>query len=431
VSSAWIVVGLGWGDEGKGSVTDALVRKTGARTVVRFNGGGQAAHNVVDSIGRCHTFSQWGAGTLAGARTVLTKDFVLSPLPMKYEAEALAGKGVREPYKLITVDERALVSTPFHAALGQLRELARGVNGHGTCGVGVGETVADSLINQDCLRAGDLRGGLVRDKVRELRKRLMYQAHGLIGRGMLDSANFREALILLESQDVEETCARWLIEVGRRISIWSEEQIAGSVSGMNLVLEGAQGALLDEWHGFHPYTTWSTTTALNARAFLAAAGWKGEQVTIGVVRSYATRHGPGPFPTERPDMKIPEHHNNDNGWQGAFRQGVFDAVATRYAIAANEGVNYVALTHCDRRPELGVCVAYQTQYGRIKNLKVSRDRDLARQQKLGELVASATPIVEGTGSVSEIEEAVGVPIGVESWGNAAENKEWRRRRWGS
>ena len=83
--------------------------------------------------------------------------------------------------------------------------------------------------------------------------------------------------------------------------------------------------LLDEWRGFHPYTTWSTTTFANAEALLAEAGETA--VRLGAVRCYLTRHGPGPFVTEDPTLELPEPHNGTGTWQGAFRAGHPDAVA--------------------------------------------------------------------------------------------------------
>lgn len=94
-----------------------------------------------------------------------------------------------------------------------------------------------------------------------------------------------------------------------------------------VVFEGAQGVLLDEWRGFHPYTTWSTTTFANAETLLAEAGSAQTALRLGVVRCYMTRHGPGPFVTEDPTLELPEPHNQHGAWQGVFRAGHFDVVA--------------------------------------------------------------------------------------------------------
>ena len=144
-----IVVDLGFGDAGKGLVTDALVRRDGAGLVVRYNGGAQAGHNVVTREGQHHTFAQFGAGSFVpGVRTFLAHPFVLHPTALLVEGDLLRARGVGDIFERLRVSERARVITPFHQAMNRLRELARGEARHGSCGVGVGETVQDlSLIH--------------------------------------------------------------------------------------------------------------------------------------------------------------------------------------------------------------------------------------------------------------------------------------------
>lgn len=133
----------------------------------------------------------------------------------------------------------------------------------------------------------------------------------------------------------------------------------------SVVFEGAQGVLLDEWHGFHPYTTWSTTTFANAEALLAESGRSCPARRLGVVRAYTTRHGPGPHMTEDRELAalLPEPHNGTGAWQGAFRVGHFDAVAHAYAVEVCGGVDALALTHLDapaRCPALRLVRGYDT-----------------------------------------------------------------------
>jgi adenylosuccinate synthase len=120
-----VCCGLSFGDEAKGSIVDYLCRKATNPTVVRFNGGHQAAHNVVLPDGTHHTFSQFGSGTLAGARTHLSRFMLVEPLAMEREAEHLRQIGVADPYSLLTVDEECVVVTPFHRAANRIREAAR------------------------------------------------------------------------------------------------------------------------------------------------------------------------------------------------------------------------------------------------------------------------------------------------------------------
>jgi adenylosuccinate synthase len=435
MNSAWIVVGLGYGDEGKGTIVDALVRKTGARVVVRFNGGGQAAHNVVTPDGRHHTFSQWGAGTFAGARTVLTKDFVMDPLAMIEEAKHLGTVGIDAPLSLLEVDERALITTPFHAAMNQIREIARGDARHGTCGVGIGEAVSDSLdpaVAGAELRAGDLLfPETLERKLRLLQQRKLAEASMLVWKEAIEAP-----LPLMRLQD--ETMFREIVvrmqSVGRRVIISPFTAIARRLESQNLVLEGAQGILLDEWHGFHPHTTWSTTTSENARAFVATIGDTQPKV-IGVTRWYATRHGAGPFPTEQPGMDPPfEEHNNGLGRQGKFRVGYFDEVATRYAIESDGCIDALAVTCCDHAwagPRLR-CANYETDRGRVLKLKARRyhakdDTHLEEQRRLGEFLRTVKPNYEAFsehGSRGGIVDALGKPVLVESHGPTCDDKRW-------
>src|SRR4029453_2931778 len=111
---AIITVGLGFGDEGKGAVVDFLVRQFQAGLVVRYSGGAQAGHNVELPDGRRHTFSQFGAGTLAGARTWLGPRMIVSPAMLTPEAEHLVSLGVADPWALLTAHPDALVATPYH-----------------------------------------------------------------------------------------------------------------------------------------------------------------------------------------------------------------------------------------------------------------------------------------------------------------------------
>ncbi|WP_426114859.1 adenylosuccinate synthetase [Massilia sp. PWRC2] len=140
------VIGLAFGDCGKGLFVDYLCRLWHAHTVVRFNGGGQAGHNVVLPDGRRHTFSQFGAGAfVAGTCSVLAYPVIVHPGALLVEHEYLRRCGVDDALARLLIDARCRVTTPFHQAAGRLRELARGDAAHGSCGVGVGETVRHGL----------------------------------------------------------------------------------------------------------------------------------------------------------------------------------------------------------------------------------------------------------------------------------------------
>jgi adenylosuccinate synthase len=181
------------------------------------------------------------------------------------------------------------------------------------------------------------------------------------------------------------------------------------------VFEGAQGVLIDEWRGFHPYTTWSTTTFANAEALLAEAGETA--VRLGVVRCYLTRHGPGPFVTEDPTRELPEPHNGTGTWQGAFRAGHPDAVALRYAAEVAGGLDGVALTHLDvaARHRLRLCRAYLADGKLVSRIEPGPEHDLSWQERLTDRLLRARPVYEDAVSsdVAGDEPAGGAPAGTE------------------
>lgn len=349
---AHIVVDLGFGDSGKGTVTDHLARDRRAHTVVRFNGGAQARHNVVAPDGRHHAFSQFGSATFVpGVATHLTRHMVLNPLAMLVEDRYLRERGVDDAFARTTVSAEALVISPFQRAANRLRELARSDGRHGSCGMGIGETVSDSLtLGRSVLRAGDLldAGALTR-KLRWLQSHKRAQMAEVLVRcrGIPAAA---EEIAWLE-KPLPERYLAGLSEFAARARIVEDGHLAVILARPGaVVFEGSQGVLLDEWRGFHPYTTWSTCTFENALGLLAEHAYDGRVERLGVVRAYMTRHGPGPFVTEDAGLtaRIPDPHNVMDDWQRGFRVGWFDAVAVRYAIAACGGVDALAVTCLDR-----------------------------------------------------------------------------------
>jgi adenylosuccinate synthase len=397
-----IVVGLGYGDEGKGTIIDYLARSGDVHTVVRFNGGPQAGHNVVTPDGRHHTFSQFGSGTFAADQiaTLLSRFMLIEPYALLNEAAHLQELGCENIWQRLMIDARCIVITPVQQAANRLRELARGLAAHGTCGQGVGETVADSIKRPDVvLRAGELSDrGLV---ARKLRAIAAYKCGQL--RSLRDSLEDRDGT----SVDLETIVnPQWVdvavdayAEVAAAARIVSREEVNEAIRKPGDVLfEGAQGALLDQDFGFHPHTTWSKTTTANTVQLLREASITDPPRRIGVLRSYLTRHGPGPLVTEDQSMRaaLIEPHNSDLGHQGHFRVGVFDAVAARYAISF-AGVDELAITHMDQLPLLPnyFCNAYEG----LTSLRPPAD--LREQEALTQSIERCKPTFRRCGSGTE------------------------------
>ncbi|HEY0754221.1 MAG TPA: adenylosuccinate synthetase [Ktedonobacteraceae bacterium] len=454
---ALVIADLGFGDAGKGTIVDFLTRRCSAQTIVRYNGGPQAAHNVVCADGRHHTFSQFASGMfLPGTRTLLSRFMLINPLNMLKEARHLNACGITDALQRVQIDQRALVITPFQRAINRLREIARAEQRHGSCGEGIGECMADALQYGDAvLQAGDLASDATLTRklhfMRDAKWSEFAELEPLLPRTEIvrqESAVFTDPGTLI-------ACA----EVYRHFSTHVEVLDAASVRALfaqsgTMLFEGAQGILLDENYGFTPYTTWSTTTCANAQTLIEENNYTGKVSKIGVMRTYATRHGAGPFPTEDAELAatLPETHNAWNDWQRAFRSGHCDLVATRYARDVTGEFDYLALTHLDRLvglPTWPMCTAYRYQGAPtdlsshfehkgndIHALRVQRPPDLERQAQLTQLLHSCTPIYQtftarprsGPASsvwaeaCSFIEEQLGAPIAITSDGPTAADK---------
>lgn len=411
------MVDLGYGDAGKGTVVDALCSplasaEPGSTTVVRFNGGAQAAHNVVTADGRHHTFAQFGSGTLHGARTHLSRFVVVDPLALAAEADHLESLGAPAPFDLLTVDAEAPLATPWHRAANRARELRRGADRHGSCGMGVGETVAYALeYPAEAPRAVDTR-----DRAR-LRRRLA---------GVRD--RLTDELGPLDAPDIDDVVEAFAGFAAGVSIVDGAAVLRERLAVDRCVFEGAQGVLLDEWYGWHPFTTWSTTTFDNAETLLAEAG-AGPALRLGVVRTYTTRHGAGPLVTEDPTLSaaLPDPHNQLGPWQGEFRVGHFDAVAHRYAIEVAGGVDGLAVTHLDvpdRVPELRICTAYEVDGVALSRIAPGSRGDLAYQEKLTAELWRATPtaLTRPAEWPAAISDALGAPVLLEAFGPTAADK---------
>jgi adenylosuccinate synthase len=454
--NATIVVDLGYGDSGKGTIVDYLARTRPVGTVVRFNGGAQAAHNVHTPDGRHHTFAQFGSGTFVpGVRTHLSRFMLLDPAALLNEETHLRALGVADAFVRLSIDRLATVVTPFHKAANRIREVLRGSGRHGSVGMGVGETMADKIaFPHQTVFAADLRSPETLVEKLTFFQKLKFDEFGPRLSELARDAGLADEVKLLASPEAPERLAVALWQNAMRLRIVDSDYLATLALQGDLAFEGAQGVLIDEWHGFHPYTTWSTTTFDNAIALLDGIGFEGSVEKIGVLRAYATRHGAGPFPTEATHLSqlLPDTHNTFGRWQEGFRAGWFDAVLARYAIAVCGGIDALALTNLDRITGLSsvkVATAYRLDDVSRKEREavVSASTwdesgmvveslrkkpfltDLGYQESLTAIAERAQPIYRsaprGEEFIHMIERELHVSVSIASYGPAAGDKRVR------
>lgn len=393
MSKCILIAGLAFGDEGKGTITQYFADDLKAELVVRYNGGAQAAHNVVSVDGRRHTFSQFGSATLEGVKTYLSKHMLVEPHALMAEGRGLSRLGISSPYSLLTIDRDALLITPYHWSANRLRELSRSFDAkHGTCGMGIGETMSDYIRYGTSVSpvVGDLQDlPLLSKKFKYIQEQKREEFKNTAP----DSIVVRRALAKFE-EPIDHVIDRYR-GYAELLNIGDAGCLEAALRRGTVIFEGAQGALLDQDFGFHPHTTWTDTTFRNADNLLSSAGFSGERRRVGVMRTYMTRHGVGPLPTETRVSETLDPNNGSNLWQGLFRVGNPDPILIDYALRILGGVDEIALTHADQLSSFHhICTGYR--HGSVNDivlkLPAQWPADYQYQEKLAALLSSAVPM---------------------------------------
>ena len=414
---AYAVLGAQWGDEGKGKIVDVLARD--AQIVARFAGGNNAGHTVVNDQGK-FSFHLIPCGVFwPDALNIIGNGVVVDPDVLLEEIDDLKSRGIDIGHRIV-ISERAHLIMPYHVVLDELAEKARGSARIGTTGKGIGPAYADKAARTG-VRAADLLD------IEALIPRLQ---------GILEYTNAVVTKVYggeaLSFDDVYDKCRDWSVRLAQYIGP-AEKIINQALSaGENVLLEGAQGVLLDLDHGTYPFVTSSNPTIGGASVGVGVSPTHIEGIT-GVFKAYTTRVGTGPLPTELNDdtgetiRELAQEFGTTTG--RPRRVGWFDAVAAKYSSLIN-GYTSAVLTRLDVLDgfeTVRICTHYVNEEGEVSDdfpggvaaLEKARpvfeempgwDRPTASVRQYEDLPREARDYVE------RIQELIGCPIDVISTG---------------
>lgn len=404
-----VVVGSQWGDEGKGKIVDWLSER--ADVIVRYQGGHNAGHTLVID-GKTYKLSLLPSGVVRpGKLSIIGNGVVLDTKALLSEIEAVREKGIDIGPHNLKVAENVPLILSVHRDLDQLREAASAAGAIGTTGRGIGPAYEDK-VGRRAIRLADV------DDVGTLSARIdRLLAHHNALRVGLGVDPVTPAAILEELEAARPVLA-YADPTWRTLHQARRE-------GLDILFEGAQGAMLDIDHGTYPFVTSSNTVAGQAAAG-AGVGPSFLGRTLGITKAYTTRVGNGPFPTEQAN-EIGERMGERGAEFGTVtgrkrRCGWFDAVMVRQAVEAG-GIDGLALTKLDVLDgfdELKVCVAYELDGERIDRLPADAARQ-ARVRPVYETVKGwkgstrgartwAELPAEAVKYVRHVEELVGAPV---------------------
>ena len=344
-----VVLGIQWGDEGKGKIVDLLTDR--CKAVVRFQGGHNAGHTLVID-GEKTVLHLVPSGILRPqVQCMIGNGVVVAPDALIRELETLEQAG-GSPRSRLTISPGCPVILPSHVALDQARERARGSKAIGTTGRGIGPAYEDKVARRG-VRIGELTElDLCKERTREL----------------LDYHNFllehRFGEPRVEPELVFDAVERWAGELQPMLGDVARALGDISKASGNVLFEGAQGTLLDIDQGTYPFVTSSNTTA-GAAACRSGVGPLRFDEVVGVVKAYTTRVGGGPFPTELQDTigaRLADRGHEFGATTGRLRRcGWFDAVLSHRACQLNS-VSTLCVTKLDvldGLSELAICVGYR------------------------------------------------------------------------
>ncbi len=402
------VIGAQWGDEGKGKIIDWLSNR--ADMVVRFQGGNNAGHTIV--VGdKTYKLSLLPSGVVQGKRSIIGNGVVVDPWSLLAEIEKVGAAGLTVTPDLLVLAENACLVLPLHRELDALREDAAAQK-IGTTKRGIGPTYEDK-VGRRAIRAIDLKDpASLPGKIERL-----LAHHNVLRKGF--GAEAVDAGALLAA--LNEIAPKISPYIG---SSWRELDAARK-AGKRILFEGAQGALLDIDHGTYPFVTSSNTVAGQAAAG-AGVSPRAIGTVLGIVKSYTTRVGEGPFPTELKDAtgeRLGERGHEFGTVTGRKRRcGWFDAVLVRQTCVTG-GVDGICLTKLDVLDgfeSINICTHYLLDGKKLDHLPADANEQ-ARITPVYETIEGWSETTAGARSwaqlpanaikyVRRIEELIGTPV---------------------
>lgn len=321
MSNYSIVIGGLWGDEGKGHMTDILCSEQKNTLNIRFNGGGQASHTVVTPDGKRYAFRHVGAGTFSGADTYLSEDFIVNPV--LFDAER---RTVYEKFGINVsefVNSNAIVTTLWDMYINQVVEMMRGEDRHGSCGLGINETVERSKYDKYSITVSTLTDKEVLfSKLKRIEEE--YVPFRLEEYELSVDTMPKEYRELFNDKDNINMFMFYSKEFLSAINI-TDDSIINEYD--NVVFEGAQGLLLDQCSQFVPHVTSSNTGINNVMKVLKNLNFNNTVDVYYMCRCYATKHGAGYFPGEtsiNDYASVIDETNVPNDFQGSLRFGMLN-----------------------------------------------------------------------------------------------------------